>query len=223
MGRSIKHESLDRIVYQELKKMIIERNLQPGEKINQGRLASDLNVSRTPLTTALKRLEQERLVTLVPRRGFYVRKFSRSEMIAYYEIREIMEGLAARKAAQAINNEQIKKLKLFFSRVKVSDEPADIRKYDVENRNFHTFIFDLADDELLSNVFNSFNILTLSYQHAIRDGRVRQPRETIHEHRKIIAAISRRDPEKAEALMRQHLRKTQLRLAEDIANSGENE
>lgn len=223
MGRSIKHESLDNIVYQKLKKMIIERNLQPGEKINQGRLASDLNVSRTPLTTALKRLEQERLVTLIPRRGFYVRKFARSEMIAYYEIREIMEGLAARKAAQVINDEQIKKLKLFFSRVKVSDEPADIRKYDVENRNFHTFIFNLADDELLSNVFNSFNILTLSYQHAIRDGRVRQPRETIHEHRKIIAAISRRDPEKAEALMRQHLRKTQLRLAEDIATSSENE
>jgi DNA-binding GntR family transcriptional regulator len=71
------HENLDQKVYTILKNMIIDRKLLPGEKIPQEKLAQDLGISRTPLISALKFLEQEKLVEAVPRRGFYVRLFSK--------------------------------------------------------------------------------------------------------------------------------------------------
>jgi len=218
MGSVIKHESLDNIVYHELKRRIIDKEFYPGEKINQQQLTEDLNVSRTPLLTALKKLEQERLVDLIPRRGFYVRKITLEEMVAYYEVREVMEGLAARKAAQQISDEQIKKLRVFFTKLQISDEPEEMKKYAAEDRKFHTFVLKIADTELLSSVFNTFNILTISYQHTMRAGLVRVPSETIQEHRAIIEAICYRDPERAEELMKQHHLKSRIKLVREIAN-----
>ena len=168
MRSVIKHESLDNIVYHEVKRRIIEKELSPGEKINQEQLTEDLDVSRTPLLTALKKLEQERLVILIPRRGYYVRKITLEEMVTYYEIREVMEGLAARKAAQQISDEQIKKLSVFFTKLQISDKPLEMNKYAIEDRKFHTFVLEIADTELLSTMFNTFNIMTISYQRTAR-------------------------------------------------------
>ena len=69
------HENLDQKAYSILKNLIIERKLLPGEKIPQEKLARDLGISRTPLISALKFLEHEKLVESVPRRGFFVRLF----------------------------------------------------------------------------------------------------------------------------------------------------
>lgn len=218
MTRGIKHQSLDNIVHQELKKRIIEKELSPGEKINQDQLTEDLNVSRTPILTALKKLEQERLVELIPRRGFFVRKITQEETVAYYEVREIMEGLAARKAAKHINDEQIKKLGKFFKNVQVSDDPSAIKKYAIEDINFHKFVLEIANTELLSSIFNTFNILTISYQHTAQSGLIRVPSETHDEHRAIIEAICNGKSDKAEKLMKQHLRKSREKLIFDISS-----
>ena len=75
-----RHKSLDQKVYDRLKSMILERRLLPGEKIFQDKLAQELGVSRTPLVNALKILENEKLVSSKPRRGYYVRLFSKAEM-----------------------------------------------------------------------------------------------------------------------------------------------
>jgi hypothetical protein len=80
-----KHENLDQKAYQILKSMIIERQLLPGDKIPQEKLAEDLGISRTPLVNALKFLENEKLVQCLPRRGFFVRHFSKREMISIFE------------------------------------------------------------------------------------------------------------------------------------------
>ena len=108
------HENLDQKVYSILKDMIIERKLLPGQKIPQEKLARDLGISRTPLIGALKFLEQEKLVESVPRRGFFVRLFSKEEMVYIFELREVLEGLAARRAASKITDAQIIKLNSFF-------------------------------------------------------------------------------------------------------------
>ena len=71
------HENLDQKAYQILKGMIIERQLLPGDKIPQEKLAEDLGISRTPLVNALKLLEQDKLVQSIPRRGFFVRHFDK--------------------------------------------------------------------------------------------------------------------------------------------------
>ena len=87
----VQRENLDQMIYERLKTMIIDREIAPGDKIYQEKLAHDLGVSRTPLVNALKKLEHEKLVTAIPRRGFFVRFFSKQEMIQIFELRELLE------------------------------------------------------------------------------------------------------------------------------------
>ena len=203
------------MIYDRLKSMIIERKLMPGEKIYQDKLAHEFGVSRTPLVSALKKLEHEKLITAVPRRGFYVRLFSKQEMAHIFELREVLEGLAARKVAMRISDSQIHRLISFFSGFDESADDIDLKKYREEDRRFHSFIIEVAGGDILSSILETFNILTLGYQFVEQEGLVRPPNETIHEHKAIIEAIGKRDPINAEELVRRHLRNSKEKLVKD--------
>ena len=128
------HENLDQKAYSILKEMIIERRFLPGDKIPQEKLARELGISRTPLVNALKYLVQEKLVEAKPRRGFYVRLFTETEMVSIFELREVLEGLAARRAAKQITDHQVKQLKHFFRQFKETRDIDDIKAYEVRRR-----------------------------------------------------------------------------------------
>jgi len=206
------HENLDHKVYRQIKSMILEQRLKPGTKIRQEKLAEELGISRTPLVSALKKLEQERLIRAIPRRGFYVRLFSSEEMVRIFELREVLEGLAARRACQSISEDQIRKLRVFFKGLKLSDHARSVEKYAEEDRRFHQFLVEIGGDELLSNILETYSIVTSSYLGGFRGGLVRPPRETFPEHVAIIEAIARRDAEGAEQAARLHLRRSRERL-----------
>ena len=210
------HQNLDVKVYQTLKTMIIERKLEPGVKIYQDKLAQDLGVSRTPVVNALKKLEQDKLISAIPRRGFYVRLVSQEDMIQVFEVREVLEGLAARRAATLITDAQLKKLQHFFR-----DLPADISAaagaYAEEDRKFHKFLIDVGGKGILGSILENYNVLTFSYQTNQGAGLIRPPAETLHEHLAIIAAIAGHDPAKAEDAARSHLRNSANRLREQLA------
>lgn len=203
---AIHAENLDQKAYQIIKTMIEERQLLPGEKISQEKLAKDLGISRTPLIAALKFLEQEKLIEARPRRGFYVRLFSMEEMISIFEIREVLEGLSARRAAESITKKQaIKLLDIFapFSDTQNIDYPA----YSKADRKFHNFIAEIASREFLSSILRTFNIISLAYQYPTSEGLVRKPSETLVDHINIVEAICHHDSNAAEQLMRSHLQK----------------
>ena len=157
------HENLDQKAYQILKAMIMERQLLPGEKIPQEKLAEDLGISRTPLVNALKFLEKEKLVRSIPRRGFFMRTFTKKEMISIFELREVLEGLAARKAAQKITNNQIIQLGNFFKQFAGDKHIDDIRAYAREDRRFHNFLIDIGAKEFLKSILETYNIISYSY------------------------------------------------------------
>lgn len=221
MGKlGISHQNLDQKVYETLKSMIIERKLTPGEKIFQDKLAQELGVSRTPLVNALKKLEHEKLVSAIPRRGFYVRLVSKKGMLQIFELREVLEGLAARRAATEISDAQIQKLKSFFKNVNASSDPEDLKKYAEEDRKFHNFLIKVGGEEFLSSILETYNIIIFSYQIALHEGLVRLPEETIDEHLAIIEAISNREPIKAEEVARLHLSKSKERLIRELEKEG---
>jgi DNA-binding GntR family transcriptional regulator len=199
------HENLDQKVYQILKSMIIERQLLPGDKIPQEKLAEDMGISRTPLVNALKFLEHEKLVQSIPRRGFFVRLFDKSEMISIFELRELLEGLAVRRACQNITEREIDHLKGFFRQFVGLKDITDLKAYAREDRRFHNLLTDIGAKEFLKSILETYNIISFSYQSELSEGLVRSPNETIHEHLAIIAAIGKRDADSAERLMRQHL------------------
>lgn len=200
------YENLDQKIYHVIKSMIEDRTLLPGSKISQEKLAKELGVSRTPLISALKFLEHEKLVEAKPRRGFFVRLFTKEEMIGIFEIREVLEGLAARRAAECITDDECKKLRDLFKKFPDQGEITDMVAYSKADRKFHTMITEIASREFLSTMLQTFNIISLAYQNISKEGLIRHPNDTISEHRRLIEAICIRDAEKSESLMRKHFK-----------------
>lgn len=200
------YENLDQKVYQVVKQMIEDRTLLPGQKIPQEKLAKDLGVSRTPLISALKFLEHEKLIEVKPRRGFFVRLFTINEMIGIFEIREVLEGLAARRAAQCITDKECRELEGLFKNFKGYANITDMSGYSKADRKFHTMITGIASREFLATMLQTFDIISLAYQNVSSEGLIRHPNDTIEDHEKIIEAICSRDSDQAETLMRAHFK-----------------
>ena len=210
------HENLDQKVYHVIKEMIMNRQLLPGEKIPQESLASELGISRTPLVSALKFLEQEKLVEARPRRGYFVRLFTKEEMLSIFELREVLEGLAARRAAGNITDPQITRLNGFFNKFKSNGTIDDYKGYSQEDRRFHFFVMDIGAKEFLKSILLTTNIISFSYQVPSSEGLIRPPSETLVEHEAVIDAISHRNAEAAENLMREHFKKSAAVLSDMI-------
>ena len=166
--------------------------------------------------SALKYLEKEKLVEAKPRRGFFVRFFTKQEMVSIFELREVLEGLAARRAALYITDSKSRKLREFFKPFTNTNNINDISGYAREDRSFHNFITEIGGKEFLKSILQTYNIISFSYQVVSSEGLVRSPSETIVEHLAIIDAICLKDAKKAEAMMRAHFKKSIARLKEDI-------
>lgn len=215
----IEAENLDQKVYQVVKDMIENRQLLPGEKIPQEKLAKDLGISRTPLVSALKFLEHEKLVEAKPRRGYYVRLFTMEEMASIFEIREVLEGLSARRAAQEATDAHKKKLRSIFAPFTDIENIEDFQAYSKADRMFHTYIAEISSREFLASILQTFNIISLAYQYPTSEGLIRKPNETIADHLQIIEAICDHDPDSAERFMREHLRSAIVELKKNIAQT----
>lgn len=201
------YENLDQKVYQIVKNMIIDRILLPGQKIPQEKLANELGISRTPLISALKFLEHEKLVKAKPRRGYFVRLFDEKEMIAIFEIREVLEGLAARRAAACITDKECVSLKNLFAAFEGQADITNIVAYSKADKKFHTMVTTISSREFLTAMLQTFNVISLAYQYGSSEGLIIHPNDTLKDHQVIIEAICSRDPDKAEESMRNHFRK----------------
>ena len=214
------HQNLDYHVYQAIKEMIINRKLLPGTKILQDKLAKELGISRTPLINALKRLEHERLISAVPRRGFFVRLFTKSEMIQIFRLREVLEGLTTRRAAMLATDDQLRRISKFFAPFVDPSLLANIKRYAQEDRNFHREIILTGGEGMIAGILESIGFLNMSYQLRTHEGLVRPPEETYQEHLDIIAALQERNADRAEESMRKHLRAS-LNWLEKLSNHAE--
>jgi len=198
--------NLELEVYDLIKSSILDRKYMPGDKISIEKLIAELGVSRTPIVIALKMLEKELLINTMPRRGHYVRTFTKREIIDVLELRETLEALGARKAARHISESQMKELRAFFRDIDVEGDPKALSAYAREDQRFHEFIMGVAGGDVLSSVFKAYAVVIFTYHADLPGGFVRHPRETIREHLELIEAICKRDENKAEKLMRNHMR-----------------
>jgi DNA-binding GntR family transcriptional regulator len=205
LSLAIHHESLEDKIYTQLRSLIVGRQLLPGERILVDQLAAEMGVSRTPILNAFRRLGQEGVVEVLPRRGIYVRRYGKAEMVRLFAVREVLDGLATRLATTTIPLAEIEE----FSRAFESHDPSPmappaIRRYVELDRAFHCRLVELADNDQLRAAMDSINMRLFVWQ----DGVVRSPAETIPEHLAILDALRRRDPDGAEAAMRLHIRRS---------------
>jgi DNA-binding GntR family transcriptional regulator len=207
----IQRESLEEQTYTRLRAAIIDRRITPGERIPVDYLAREFGISRTPILNALKRLAQEGVVDCVSRRGVFVRRFSKPEMARLFEVREALEGMAVRLAARRIAPREILALAKLFRGLDGPPTAARLRRYIERDRYFHWRLVELAGNDQLRAALDSVNMMFFAYQ----DGVVRPPTETLPEHRAILKALGRRDPDASEAAMRLHIRRSTKRLEQE--------
>lgn len=204
MSIKVKYNSLDELVYNKLKEMILNKHLKPGQQIIQEQLAKKLGVSRTPLRRALSQLAKEHLVTMLPRGGAHVTEFSQEEIVAIYEIREVLEGLACRKAALSVSKNRLDFFRSLYKKAMESAKKGDWEAYEKADEKFHFFLIEASQIDFLQEMVKSFYILVSRYAR----GLVRPPQKTFPEHMAIIDALENQDSELAEKLIREHIQKS---------------
>lgn len=191
-------------VAERLRNRIFAHELPPGTWIDEQALAASYGISRTPLREALKVLVSEGLVTLKPRRGCYVTELSPRDLDELFQVIALLEGRSAFEATSRAKATDIEKLAAIHERLEEAAARNDIEAFFEANQDFHTAIQELAGNRWQLQVIHDLRkVLKLSRHLSLfMDGRVEQ---SLDEHRAIMAAIRKLDPETAEALMREHL------------------
>jgi DNA-binding GntR family transcriptional regulator len=204
-------------VYGALRNAITSMDIYSGHeppRLDERSLAEDLGVSRTPIREALLQLAQEGLVEMVPRKGTFVARKSKSEILEIISVWAALESMAARLATQVASDEEIGQLRELFVTFEKSNGPqARIDEYSDTNINFHQRIIALSKSRLLKQMTEALFV----HMRAIRARTITErdrANRSIIDHLHIIEAIETRNTELAERLVREH----SFGLAEHINN-----
>jgi DNA-binding GntR family transcriptional regulator len=187
-----------------LREAILAGQLKPGEPLRERSLAEELKISRTPIREALFILQGEGLVDLAPNRGATVRNITARDIAEIYTLRAVLEGHAARTAAESLTDRHLEHLEDMYSRQSRLGTRASAREQAQADLAFHNGITAATGIELLQTIMRQVLAVTVSY----RSHYLYPPKQStmaIQQHRGILDALIERDPDRAEVLMREHV------------------
>lgn len=195
-------KSLREHAYDELRARIVGLELHPGTRLVERDLAEELAVSRIPLREALQRLQQDGLVVVVPRQGAIVSPFTVDDVRDLFDVRESLEVLAARLAAERADNEGLNTLAAQLDVARRATKRGDKPAIAAANAGFHTIIVDLAANPLLESILHPLEARTQWLFHLTKD---RDAGVQCLEHEELLAAIADHDPDRAAASAFHHV------------------
>ena len=199
--------SFRRRAYEALRSAIVETNIyetpQEGLRLDERRLAARLGVSRTPIREALARLEHEGLVENVPRRGYFIVRKNKEELVEIITVWAALESMAARLITKNASDEEIASLRTIFATFEDGRLQAKLDEYSDANLRFHQRIVDIAHNEQLRVTADGILIHVRSIRHRTI-GEDRRFERSIVDHMHIIEALESRQGELAERLVRDH-------------------
>lgn len=205
-------ETLRETAYRRIREHILTGELQPGEPISEAERAEVLGMSRSPVREALRQLAQEGLVEIFPKRGTFVTELSAREVREAFELRDAIESACARLAAERRTDADLREMADACDQI---DEAAgnEAEAYDHATR-FHSLVAKAARSRYLQEAFESTQAKIDLASRVAASSSPRPPRD-VH-HRDIFDAITAGDGERAESLMRHHLRESATRLIEEL-------
>lgn len=216
VGRGIiERQSLHQEIVSRLRDMIIEGELQPGERLYEIQLGESLGVSRTPLREALKSLASEGLVELIPGRGAVVRQFTRKDVHDMLVLIRAMEELAARLACEVASDDEIRRVRELHDRMRAHYEAGERMEYYRLNQQIHTSLVALADNPHLSAFHATLQARLKRIRFIGHEGPERWA-AAMAEHEDIVAALEKRDVETLVAIIGKHLHNAWLRVREAV-------
>lgn len=192
---------LSYLVYNTIRKAIINMSLENGLKLNEVHIADQLGVSTTPVREAFRRLAKDDLVVIKPWRGATVKGYSQSDITQIFQCREVLAGLSARLCAENITDEEIAEL----TRIHNEWLASSGYKQSELNMQFHDFITNISQNKRLATFLGTNRELFCRDMYISGQNKIRLA-ATIKEHTEIFEAICSRNPRKAEDKMRRHIR-----------------
>lgn len=198
-------ETLEDRVYHEIRDMILSGKMISGQKLVQEDLAAELGVSRTPLRSAIAKLNRENFVRMTSRSEAFVAEFGPQQIADLFELRAVLEGLICRLLAPTIERKQTIYLRSLMLSVEPSEDGEATDAYREADIEFHTFLTNLLAERGVGQLLESVHsVMRMS----LSQGILRSPTETFAEHIAIIDALEARDSDAAEQAMISHIRKT---------------
>src|SRR6056297_22320 len=199
------YKPLRDVVFETLKEAILTGKLEPKERLMEIKIADQLGVSRTPVREAIRKLELEGLVVMVPRKGAYVSDISYKDIIDTLEVREALETFAVKLAIEKNTVKDIKRLEKLNNEFQKAYEEKDIEKMVEYDTKIHNEILVLSDNGKLINFMDGLNEIMQRFR-LIFFNETYNPERIAREHQDVIKAIKNKDMEKAQDAMRNHLR-----------------
>ena len=195
------YQPLRETVCEALRDAIRRGVLEPGERLMEVQLAEELGISRTPVREAIRKLEQEGYVIMLPRRGTYVSSLSVHDVKEIFEIRSALESLAISLATMRIEPEELEKLRALLVEIEGHIKREDIDKIVATDIEFHGLLYQVSN---LKEQLARFRTLSMSYP-----GRLQK---TLEEHRAMVEAIAAGDLDAARDAAEHHMEQAEETL-----------
>lgn len=212
------YQPLRETVCEALRNAIRNGILEPGERLMEVQLAEELGISRTPVREAIRKLEQEGYVIMMPRRGTYVSSVSVNDIKEIFEIRSALESLSTGLAARRIEPDELEKLRALLTEIEGHIQRKDIDKIVEADIEFHGLLYQVSRNERLVTIISNlkeqlarFRTLSMSYP-----GRLQ---ETLEEHRAMVEAIAAGDVEAARDAAERHMEQAEETLLKAMVRS----
>ena len=193
-------------VYEALRRSILEREFDPGEPLTEHDLSRRFGTSRTPVREALAKLERDRLVRVVPKKGAFVRTISHDEVRELYQVRESLEELVVRLAAPRLDHGEISGYEARFRELRARGSAVAYTEVRSLGEEFHRYLVKQAGNARLTEILEQIR----EHIGAVWTMSIVAPRRVqglVREHLAIIDALKRSDGRRAERLMIEHVRR----------------
>lgn len=207
-------QSLRGRVFRRLRNDILSGVYKEHDELRETTIGEELGVSRTPVREALRQLELEGLVTIVPNKGAYVTGISKKDVHDIYKIRSMLEGMCARWATRYITPEQIGELEevilLSEFHLKRKNEGKAVQVSELDGK-FHKVLYEASNSRILEHVLSDFHkYVQMARTHSVESRE--RAEKSIEEHRAILEAIKGKDEDQAERLANAHVMKAMENL-----------
>lgn len=205
------------VVFKTLRQAILTGEFEPGERLMEIALAERLGVSRTPIREAIRKLELEGLVVMVPRKGAEVASITITDLKNVLEVRCALEELSISLACERINNDEIENLKIALNEFK---EAINLKKVNIiteKDVEFHDIIFKATKNDRLIQILNNLREQIYRYRiEYVKDFDYHNM--LIKEHKEIVNAIIARDIEKSKKAIREHITNQETIIIKNLPN-----
>ena len=203
------------VVFNTLRQAILKGELAPGERLMEIQLAERLGVSRTPIREAIRKLELEGLVLMIPRKGAEVAKISEKSLRDVLEVRRSLEELAIELACQRMSDEEIEKHQKAQDDFRSAVESGNVMRIAEADEAYHDVIFKGTGNDRLVQILNNLREQMYRYRlEYIKDEDKRQI--LLVEHDNILNALRQRHMEEAKEAMREHIDNQEITVSKNI-------